>query len=99
MTKRQVVLLSSSNTEPFQTMKPIINLLDTISKSRQGDKFKMFISHIGEHIDKGAEISLDKETYLDSWISDIQVDEKMTSDLAHEIAAWIQKNTGRKTAV
>jgi hypothetical protein len=81
-------------------MKPIINLLETISKTRvDNNKFKMFILHIGEHIDRDTEISLDKETYLNSWISDIQDDEKISSNLAHEIADWIQKNTSRKTAV
>ncbi len=73
-------------------MKPTMSILNTISKSRQSDKFKMFISHIGEHIDKDASMDLDKELHLNFWISSIQEDEKMTSSLAHEIATWIEAN-------
>lgn len=93
------MLSSFCTTELPKTMKPITNLLNTISESRQGDKFKMFITHIGEHIDKGAEIILDKELYLSSWIKEIQNEEEMTSELAHKIAAWIQENASRNSLV
>ncbi len=86
------MILFYSKSEPSKIMKPTMSILNTISKSRQSDKFKMFISHIGEHIDKDASMDLDKELHLNFWISSIQEDEKMTSSLAHEIATWIEAN-------
>lgn len=79
-------------------MKLTIKFLDSISTMRQDEKFKMFITHIGEHIDKSCEICLDKEFFLNSWINTIQTEVEMTSDLAHKIAAWINENTSRRAA-